>query len=93
VVESQAVTHRSATSAYSDRRARAVSLIGPLAVVAGIVWAILQPYRITLLHPHDQGFWWLVIEPPLLVMAAGLFFALVIARSLVNDLESDRGAP
>ena len=43
--------------------------------------------------PYDQGFWWLVIEPPLLVAAAGVFFALVIARPLIADLESDRGAP
>lgn len=92
-MESQAVTRRSAAKAYSDSRARAVSLIGPLAVMAGIVWAILQPYRLTLLHPYHQGFWWLVIEPPLLVAAAGVFFALVIARPLIADLESDRGAP
>jgi hypothetical protein len=93
VVDSQAVTRRSAALAYTSPRARAVSLIGPLAVVAGVIWAILQPYRLTLLHPYHQGFWWLVIEPPMLVGAAGVFFALVVARPLIADLESDRGAP
>ncbi|HEY7536521.1 MAG TPA: hypothetical protein VH721_00910 [Gaiellaceae bacterium] len=62
-------------------------MIGPLTVVAGIVWAILQPYRITLLHPRDQGFWWLAVQPPLLVVAAGIVFALAVARPLIADLE------
>jgi hypothetical protein len=70
-----------------NRRAQAISLLGPLTVAAGLVWAIVQPYRLTLLHPHGQGFWWLVVEPPLLVVAAGLFFALVVARPLLTDLE------
>ncbi len=69
-------------------RAQAVSLIGPLVSVSGIVWAILQPYRITLLHPRHQGFWWLVAEPPLLLVAAGAVFALVVARPLLADLEA-----
>jgi hypothetical protein len=70
-----------------SRRAQAVSLLGPLTVFAGLVWAIVQPYRITLLHPHHQGFWWLAVEPPLLVVAAGVAFALVVARPLLADLE------
>ena len=72
---------------HRNRRAQAVSLLGPLTVAAGLVWAIVQPYRITLLHPHHQGFWWLVVEPPLLVVVAGLIFALVVARPLLADLE------
>jgi hypothetical protein len=77
---------------HRNPRVTIVSLVGPATVAAGFVWAILQPYRLTLLHPHGQGFWWLVVEPPLLVAAAGLFFALVVARPLVADLEQhDRG--
>ncbi len=71
-------------------RAQAISLIGPLVATGGVVWAILQPYRITLLHPRGQGFWWHLIEPPLLVVAAGLVFALVVARPLLVDLERHR---
>lgn len=70
-----------------SRRAQLISLLGPATVVAGVVWAVIQPYRLTLLHPLHQGFWWLVTEPPLLVMAAGVFFALVVARPLLVDLE------
>ena len=55
--------------------------------VAGFVWALAQPYRVTLLHPRGQGFWWLFVEPPLLVMAVGLFFHLVVLRGLLEDLE------
>jgi hypothetical protein len=75
-----------------DLRAQAISLLGPLVSAAGIAWAILQPYRITLLHPHHQGFWWLLAEPPLLVVAAGIVFALVVARPLLADLEEHRAA-
>ena len=73
-----------------DLRAHAISLLGPLVAAAGSVWAILQPHRITLLHPHGQGFWWLVVEPPLYVVAAGIVFTLVVARPLLADLERHR---
>lgn len=73
-------------------RTQAVSLLGPMTVAAGLIWAIVQPYRITLLHPHGQGFWWLVIEPPLLVAVAGIVFALVVARPLLADLEAHDAA-
>ena len=73
-----------------DFRAHSISLLGPLVAAAGIVWAILQPYRITLLHPRGQGFWWLVVEPPLYLVAAGIVFTLVVARPLLADLERHR---
>jgi hypothetical protein len=89
--ESQLVVDLSAESTNVGARARAVELIGPVAVVAGIVWAILQPYRITLLHPHGQGFWFLFVQPPLWVIAAGIVFAVFVARPLVADLEAEQG--
>jgi hypothetical protein len=67
-----------------------VSLLGPLISAGGFVWAILQPYRVTLLHPLHQGFWWLAIEPPLLVVLVGVIFMLVVARPLLADLETSR---
>jgi hypothetical protein len=73
-------------------RAVAISALGPLTTLGGVVWAILQPYRVTLLHPRGQGFWWLVIEPPVLVAAAGVAFALVVARPLLADLERSDAA-
>ena len=66
-----------------------VSLLGPITALAGVVWAIVQPYRVTLLHPQGEGFWWLLVEPPLLVVAAGIAFHLFVARPLVEDLERD----
>jgi hypothetical protein len=75
------------------RRARTISLIGPTTVAAGLIWAILQPYRVTLLHPRGQGVWWLLIEPPLLVAIAGLVFAFVVAKPLLSDLEARDAAP
>ncbi len=78
--EISAIAHRSI-------RARAIASLGPLTVVGGAVWAILQPYRITLLHPHGQGFWWLAVEPPLLVVLVGVVFQLLIAPGVISDLE------
>jgi hypothetical protein len=72
---------------HRSLRATIVSLLGPATIAGGLIWAILQPYRLTLLHPRGQGFWWLAVEPPLLVAAAGLFFLLVVARPLIADLE------
>jgi len=84
---SNTYTHRLPADAARTMRVRAVSLLGPAVVAAGLIWAILQPYRLTLLHPRGQGVWWLVIEPPLLVVAAGIIFAFVVARPLLADLE------
>ena len=70
-------------------RNRAVAGVGPLTVLAGVVWALIQPYRVTLLHPHGQGFWWLFVEPPLWVMLVGLLFALVVAPGVLEDLEAE----
>ena len=70
-------------------RAALVSLLGPLTMLVGVVWAILQPYRVTLLHPRGEEFWWLAVQPPLLVLVAGAAFHLLVARPLVRDLEED----
>jgi hypothetical protein len=73
-------------------RARLVSAIGPLTALAGVIWAIVQPYRLTILHPHGEGFWWLFVEPPLLVIAVGLFFYFAVVPGLLDDLEEARSA-
>jgi hypothetical protein len=70
-----------------DRRQRLVSLLGPLTVLAGVTWAIVQPYRITLLHPFGQGFWWLFVQPPLWIIVAGVGFHVFVARPLIEDLQ------
>ena len=77
------------------RRARVLLALGPLTVTAGIVWALAQPWRLTLLHPSGQGFWWLFAEPPLYVVLVGILFRLVLAPGIVADLmdsgtETDR---
>jgi len=68
-------------------RSLLVLSLGPLTALAGIVWALLQPWRITLLDPHGQGFWWLFSEPPLYVIAVGVLFHLLVAPGVVADLE------
>ena len=68
-------------------RARIVLAIGWVVMLAGVAWAVAQPYRLTILHPHGQGFWWLFSEPPLYVVLVGVLFRLLIAPGLVKDLE------
>ncbi|MFL5955466.1 MAG: hypothetical protein ACJ76I_15305 [Gaiellaceae bacterium] len=80
--------HRLPAEVARTRRARVVSLLGPGTIAAGATWAILQPYRLTLLHPRGQGLWWLVFEPPLLLALAGVIFAVVVAKPLLSDLEA-----
>jgi hypothetical protein len=76
-------------TATRSLRARVILALGPLTSLAGIVWAVVQPWRLTLLHPHGQGFWWLLAEPPLYVVLAGVLFRLVIAPGLADDVERD----
>jgi hypothetical protein len=68
-------------------RARIIAAFGPLTMLGGVAWAFLQPYRLTILHPHGEGFWWLFVQPPLLVIAVGVVFSLLIAPGLIEDLE------
>jgi len=91
-VETQLLRELPGGRVLTGARARIISLLGPLTMAAGVVWAIAQPYRLTLLHPHRQGFWWLAVEPPLLVVAAGVVFAVFVARPLLEDLEEADGA-
>jgi len=75
---------------HRTARARLITMLGPLTALAGAIWAIAQPYRLTILHPHGQGFWWLFVEPPLLVIAVGLFFYFAVVPGLLEDMEEAR---
>ena len=86
-MSTQLITERVGTRSRTAK-ARLVGALGPLAMLGGVVWAFLQPYRITLLDPHGQGFWWLLVQPPLLAVGAGIVFALLVAPGLIEDLEA-----
>jgi hypothetical protein len=73
-------------------RTFAVNLTGPATMLGGVVWAFLQPYRLTILHPHGEGFWWLFSEPPLYVVLVGLGFAVIVAPGLLEDLDEAEDA-
>jgi hypothetical protein len=87
-MSTQLIGERVATR-HRSIRARAVAALGPLTMLGGVGWAFLQPYRITLLHPHGEGFWWLLVEPPLLAVAVGVVFALFVAPGLIEDLQPE----
>ena len=82
----QYATELSRTRSRRSARAIAVLALAPVTMLAGVIWAFVQPWRMTVLHPHGQGFWWLVVEPPLLVVLAGVAFAF-LAHGIVRDLE------
>jgi hypothetical protein len=88
-VSTQLISERVGTRSRTAQ-ARLIGVLGPLAMLGGVAWGFLQPYRLTLLHPHGQGFWWLFVEPPLLVVAVGVVFALLVAPGLIEDLEEAR---
>ena len=68
-------------------RHTAVSSLGPLTALAGLVWALVQPYRITLLDPDKHTFWYLAVQPPLLVILVGVIFHFSVVPGLLADLE------
>ena len=70
-----------------SRRNTAVSALGPLTALAGLVWALVQPYRVTILDPDKHGFWYLAIQPPLLVILVGAIFHFWVVPGLIADLE------
>lgn len=74
-----------------SRRALAVQLLGPLTVLAGVVWAVAQPYRIVFFDRDGRGLYDYLFQPPLLVVVVGLVFALVLAPGLVEDLDAEEG--
>jgi hypothetical protein len=75
-------------------RHTAVSALGPLTALSGLLWALVQPYRITILDPDKHGFWYLAVQPPLLVILAGAIFHFWIVPGLLADLEeAEREAP
>jgi hypothetical protein len=74
---------------HRSTRARAVASIGPLTVLVAAIWTVLQPYRLTFLHPRGQGFWWLAVEPQVLVAIVGILFSAFVAPGLLEDLEED----
>jgi hypothetical protein len=73
-------------------RARLISSIGPATALGGALWAVLQPDRITLLHPLSNSFWWLFVEPPIFVVLVGVLFQVLVARALLDDLRDDAAA-
>jgi hypothetical protein len=79
--------------ARRDPRAAAVLLLGPLTILGGFVWAIVQPYRIAFLHPDGKGVYDYLVQPPLLVIVVGVVFAALIAPGLAEDLEAEPHGP
>ena len=86
-MDAELVRQRIEVRIRSSRRQTAISALGPLTALAGLVWALFQPYRVTILNPYEHGFWYLAIQPPLLVILAGAIFHFWVVPGLLADLE------
>ena len=69
-------------------RATAVRLLGPVTALVGIVWAVAQPYRLTIIDRTGHGIWDHLAQAPLLVVLVGLVFHFAVARPLARELET-----
>jgi hypothetical protein len=76
-----------------QRRVLAIQLIGPSTMVAGLVWAVVQPYRLAFLYPEGKGAYDYLVQPPLLVVVVGLLYLVLVAPGLVEDLERQDDGP
>jgi hypothetical protein len=79
--------------ARPSRKVVVIQLLGPLTILAGVVWAVAQPYRIAFLDPDGKGLYDFLVQPPLLVVLVGLVYALGIAPGLVEDVEEVERGP
>jgi hypothetical protein len=89
-VNSELVTQLEERVGRRTPRMLAIEALGPLTMLGGVVWAIAQPYRLAILHPAGKGFYDWLVEPPLLVIAVGVFFAAAIAPGIIEDLRGTR---
>ena len=77
-------------SQVPDWRLMLLTAIGPVTALAGIVWGVAQPYRLTLLSDTRSGAWDHVAQPPPLVVGIGLLFWVAVARPLARTLRGSR---
>lgn len=71
----------------------AIQLIGPLTILGGVVWAVAQPYRISLAHTAEKSLYHVLVPGPLLVVLVGLAYAFVLAPGLMRDLREGERDP
>ena len=71
-------------------RSRIVLGLGPATALVGLIWALVQPWRVTLLHPSGQSAWWLIAQPPLYVVGVGVLFRILLAPGIVEDVRKSR---
>jgi hypothetical protein len=90
-MDAELVRERAEAGTKQSRRHTAVTALGPLTALAGLTWALAQPYRVTLLDPDGHSFWYLAVQPPLLVMLAGAIFHFWVVPGLLADLEEVEG--
>ena len=86
-MDGELVGRRAQVGSRHTRRHTAVSSLGPLTALAGLIWALLQPYRVTLLDPDKHGIWYLVIQPQLLLLLVAAAFHFLVVPGLLADLE------
>jgi hypothetical protein len=90
-MDAELVRERAEARTKHSPRHTTVTALGPLTALAGLIWALVQPYRITLLDPDAHSFWYLAVQPPLLVILVGAVFHFWVVPGLLADLEEVEG--
>ena len=92
-METPFVSRLPATVARTRTQCESSRSIGPTVVAAGLrSGRSCSPTASRCCTRAARAFWWLLIEPPLLVVGAGIVFALLVARPLLADLEEHDAA-
>jgi hypothetical protein len=86
-MDAELVRQRARARTRHSWRHTAVSALGPLTALVGLIWAFVQPYRITLFDPDKHGFWYVAVQTPLLVIVVGVVFHFWVVPGLLADLE------
>lgn len=71
----------------------AIQLLGPLTILGGVIWAVAQPYRLSLAYTADKSVYHVLVQGPLLVIAVGALYAVLVAPGLVRDLRESGHDP
>lgn len=86
-MDAELVRQRARVRTRHSWRHTAVSALGPLTALAGLIWALVQPYRVTLFDPDKHSFWYVAVQTPLLVILVGVVFHFWVVPGLLADLE------
>ena len=87
-MSTHSATHVQTRARTLSRGRSSCRVLGPLTALVGVVWAIVQPWRVTLLHPHGAELLVAVRRSRRSGSCSPASrFHLFVARPLIEDLD------